>query len=274
MSLLEQKDKLTFQEGPQLEETYMKEVGHYEEEVLREELEADLLQKKQQMIQTAINRREAVDEEAIDRELDKLREKTLKDFAGEDPEGAAALTDEKSAELQSLYHYIVKNYHPQTHPNLPAAHAELFKKAQVAYRCRDLDALRLIHTMLTDSEEESTAMILAQILSSPAQENGNASPAYLTDYSLSARLFHCFRRTANDAILLEEQKQYKHEANLLMEELTAMRKKFPFNTAQLLGDPHEIEAYRKELSCRMHSAQQERAARQEEISKMLEGAHR
>ena len=65
LSLLEQRDKLSFQEGPRLEESYMKEVGAYEEEVLRQELEVEILKKKQQMIQTAINRREIVDENAI-----------------------------------------------------------------------------------------------------------------------------------------------------------------------------------------------------------------
>ena len=46
LTLLEQQDRLRYQEAPELEEAYMKEVGTYEEEVLREELENEILQKK------------------------------------------------------------------------------------------------------------------------------------------------------------------------------------------------------------------------------------
>lgn len=272
LSLLEQRDKLSFQEGPRLEESYMKEVGTYEEEVLRQELEVEILEKKQQMIQTAINRREIVDENAIDQRLDELRQKMIQELSGEAPAAYTSLSDEQSDELQGLYHQIVKGYHPQTHPDLPQAHRELFQKAQIAYRCRDLDALRLIYEMLIASDEESVSEVLSQILSSLEQPDHSPSPAHFTDYSLSSRLYKNFCQTEEDIILIEEKTRYQKEADLLLEEITSMRKTFPFSAAEMLSDPQKIQAYRDELSHRMYSAKQRHDARKEEIAQMMKGA--
>ena len=117
LGIYEKRDNLRFIEGPRLEKEYMEKVGKFEETIIQEEIEVELLQKKQQMIQAALNRREPVDEAAIDAEIEKLRQQKLTEAAscgnGDD---VLELTSEQANELQELYHTIVKNYHPQMHP--------------------------------------------------------------------------------------------------------------------------------------------------------------
>lgn len=276
LTLLEQQDRLRYQEAPELEEAYMKEVGTYEEEVLREELENEILQKKQQMIQTALNRREPIDEASIDRALDEYRQEVLKEAAGEEPRAFVALSDGEAGELQLLYRTIVKEYHPQTHPDLPQVHRELFEKAQTAYRFRDLAALRLIYEMLSAGKEEDLVDVLAgMVAANMAPVPAEAMPpleTHLTDYSLAAKLYECFRKTEADAILIEERDRYQQEAEKILKKIEKLRNEFPFNAEKMLSDPQQIEAYRQDLSHRMYTAKQEQSARQKEISQMMKGA--
>ena len=67
---LEKRDNLLYIEEPDLKEEYMQKIGMYEEQVLKLELEVFLQEKKKLMIQAAINRREPVDLEAIEKQLD------------------------------------------------------------------------------------------------------------------------------------------------------------------------------------------------------------
>lgn len=75
--VLEKRDKLLYVEEPALREEYMQKIGVYEEQVLKAELEVNLTEKKKQLIQTAINRREPVDLEAIEKQLEEERKEQL-----------------------------------------------------------------------------------------------------------------------------------------------------------------------------------------------------
>ena len=74
---LEKRDKLLYVDEPALREEYMQKIGVYEEKVLKAELEFNLAEKKKQLIQTSINRREPVDLEAIEKQLEEARNRTL-----------------------------------------------------------------------------------------------------------------------------------------------------------------------------------------------------
>ena len=139
LTLLEKKDTLVYIEGPQLEQEYMSKIGSYEEKVIREEMECELLDEKQQMIQAAINRREPVDEVAIDAKIEEMRENLLKEAQGTSlSDESGSLSAEIISQLQELYREIVNQFHPATHPNLTDVQKELFQKAQDAYRMRNL----------------------------------------------------------------------------------------------------------------------------------------
>ena len=127
LTLYEQRDALRFIEGPRLERKYMLEVGSYEERVIREEIECEVLHKKQQLIQAAINRREPIDEVAMDRELERYRQQLLSEEEGHSaPKEYADLSQEQMEELQELYRYVVKNFHPEVNKNLTEVHRTLF----------------------------------------------------------------------------------------------------------------------------------------------------
>ena len=129
LSLYEQLDTLQYVEGPRLEREYMKVFGTYEEEVIRQEIECELLEKKQCMIQAAINRKEPIDEAAIDAEIDKERERLYQEAVGDtERQEYAELSAEQFDAMQELYREIVKEFHPQMHPEItPEFPAKLFE---------------------------------------------------------------------------------------------------------------------------------------------------
>ena len=271
LTLYEQKDKLQYIEGPRLEKEYMDKVGAFEETVIREEIECDLLKKKQQMIQTALNRREPIDEAAIDAELEVCRQQMLKEAAGTDaPKEYAELNSEQSEELQKLYHDIVKSFHPQMHPELTEAHRQLFQKAQEAYRRKDVAALKLIHEMLFSTVGDGMALeIMLDALS--AEESGEtvSQRDYETDYTLAAMIYCRFQSTSEDAAIQEELGMCRNTTDSVMQEINEMRLRFPFTAAEMLSDPIKTEAYKEDLEHRLRNATAERERRTKEIQEMI-----
>lgn len=276
LTLYEQRDKLRYIEGPRLEKEYMDKVGTYEETVIKEEIECELLQKKQQMIQTAINRREPIDEAAIDAELENQRQQMIQEAAGPAaPQEYAELSGEQSDELQELYRDIVKNFHPQMHSELTEAHRQLFQKAQEAYRRRDLAALKLIHEMLYSTQEDGLALesLLESLTGSKAEEaTEEIAPNrdYATDYSLAAMIYCGFKPTNEEAAIQEEWTRYRQMTDSVMKEMDDMRLQFPYTASDMLSDPAKIEAYKEELAHRLRTATTERERRTKEIRAMIE----
>lgn len=271
LALYEQRDKLQYIDGPQLEREYMDKVGDYEQTVIREEMECELLQKKKQLIQTAINRREPIDEASIDAQLEKLRQQIFREAAGSEAQKYAELSDEQGDELQQLYRDIVENFHPQMHPELTEVHHRLFQKAQEAYKCRDLAALRLVHEMLHSTQEEG-GLMLELLISSGADEEAAQGRDYETDYSLAAVIYSAFKPTNEEAVIQEERARYRQMTDGVMKEMEDMRLRFPYTASDMLSDPAEIEAYREELAQRLRAAVAERERRTKEICAMMEGA--
>ena len=276
LTLYEQRDKLQYIEGPRLEKEYMDKVGAYEETVIKEEIECELLQKKQQMIQTAINRREPIDEAANDAELENQRQQMIQEAAGPAaPQEYAELSGEQSDELQELYRDIVKNFHPQMHPELTEAHRQLFRKAQEAYRRRDLAALKLIHEMLYSTQEDGLALesLLESLICSKAEESTEEiapNRDYATDYSLAAMIYCGFKPTNEEAAIQEEWTRYRQMTDSVMKEMDDMRLQFPYTASDMLSDPAKIEAYKEELAHRLRTATTERERRTKEIRAMIE----
>lgn len=275
LTLYEQRDKLQYIDGPRLEKEYMDKVGSYEETVIREEMECELLQKKQQMIQAAINRREPIDEAAIDAEIEICRQQMQKEAAGSDAPGEyAELTSEQSDELQKIYGDVVKNFHPQMHPELTEIHRQLFRKAQEAYRRRDLPALKLIYEMLCGTEEDGLDMeilfdLLASSQSDHEEEDGRTED-HTTDYTLAALVYSSFKPTAEEAAIQREWTQYRQMTDDVMKEMDDIRQQFPYTASDMLSNPDKMEAYKEELAHRLHAAATERERRTKEICEMIE----
>lgn len=278
LALYEKRDKLRFIDGPQLECEYMNKVGKFEETIIQEEIEVELLQKKQQMIQTAINRREPVDEAAIDAKIEKLRQQKLMEAQsfgsdGSENDGEVMnLTVEQTNELQELYHTIVKCYHPQMHPELTEIHKKLFLKAQDAYRRKDLEALRLIHDMLLQADGDvDLGELLDMLIDSVAKGTTEPEPKeYTTDYALASILYPYFRPTSDEAALQEEWDRFKAETDSMLAVIENIQKAFPFTAAEMLANPEQLEAYKKELEYRLFEAKKERERLTQQIRNMIE----
>ncbi|MBE6753243.1 MAG: hypothetical protein E7559_02645 [Ruminococcaceae bacterium] len=276
LSLYEQRERLLYIEGPRLEKEYMDKIGSYEETVIREEIECELLQMKQQMIQAALNRREPIDEAAIDKELEEHRRQMLREAAGtEAPQEYAELSTEQTNELQQLYSEILKDFHPQMHPELKEAQRHLYDKAQEAYRHRDVDALRLIHEMLY-SQEEVPQELLRELLagdngSEMAKDEIARGMEYAADYSLAAEIYSSFVPTDEEAVLREECARCRQMTDSVIGEMQEIRLRFPYTASGMLSDPAKTEAYKEELALRFRAATAERERRTKEICAMIEG---
>ncbi|MCD7845383.1 MAG: hypothetical protein LUG57_05950 [Oscillospiraceae bacterium] len=275
LALYEQRDKLQYMEGPRLEKAYMDAVGSFEETVIKEEMECELLEKKKQMIQVALNRHEVIDEAAMEAALQLERQKMLQEAAGPAaPSEYAELTAEQSDALQELYHDIVKTFHPQTHPELTAVHRQLFQKAQEAYRRRDLEALKLIHEMLFGAAETIPLETLLALLSQMNQEGDHEETPgvdYSTDYAAASQIYGAFCPTAEEAAIQEEWTRCRQEISAVMAEMERLRSVFPYTAAEMLSSPDKIEAYKEDLAYRLRTASAERQRREREIQEMLKG---
>lgn len=277
LALYEQRDKLQYIDGPRLEKEYMEQIGSFEETVIKEEIECELLQKKQQMIQTAINRREPIDEAKIDALIETYRQQMHEEAAGPcAPREYAELSEKESDELQELYREIVQDFHPEMHPELTEAHRQLFQKAQEAYRRRDLAALQLVHEMLFSTAENGAALeallelLLGNMKETVKEESVPQNREHVTDYSLAGEIYGFFRPTAKEAALREEQGRYRQRTDRVMTEMETMRMRFPYTAAEMLADSEKVEAYKMELEHRLHSAVQVRERKEKEIRAMIE----
>lgn len=271
LKLYEELDKLKYIEGPRLEKEYMDKIGTFEETVIKEEIECELLKEKIKMIQTAINRREAIDEAAIDEQIDLLRKEMMKEAIGDEPpKEFADLTEEQATELQEIYSAIVKNYHPETHPDLTDAHKELFKKAQETYRRKDVAALKLIYDMLVSADGEGMAFEMAMELD--VSEGESADERFTIDYTLVSDLYKNFIPTSEEAAIQEEWTRYKQKIDKVMADMDALKTVFPYTAAETLSDPNKLAEYKSELEHRLFESSKERVRLTNEIERMKEGA--
>lgn len=232
LAAYEDLDRLQYMEKPDLERKYMEHFGAFEEETIREEMECELLQKKKEMIQAALNRRGPIDEGTIDAQIDKLRQEMLKEAeGGGTPPEFRELTGEQAGDLQAIYHRIVQYYHPQTHPELTEVHRELFKKAQDAYRRRDLEALRLIYDMLLSADGEVLDLaVLLELLKNSVeitQTEPEEADDLSTDYALTGkkewlqgqqgRMIHCRSFSAQQqaaALRIKRSVNHQHQSQI------------------------------------------------------------
>lgn len=282
LAMYEKLDSLRFIERPQLEREYMEKIGTSEAEVIREEIECEVLEKKQQIVQTAINRREEIDEKALEDQVDQYRKRLLQEAeTGESgtanavmvnidgmPAEYAILSDQETHELQDIYHEIIREFHPQTHPELTATQKELFEKAQWAYRQRDLDALKLTEEILTAADDEAGLSIQFEF----SLSLGNAEETLIEispDYSLAAKLFPAFQPTEKEIVMQEEILRCQNVSKMIADQIEAARKSFPFTAKEMLADSKQIQEYLAELNLRRQNADAERKKRETAIQNML-----
>ena len=266
LKLYEKRDRLLFIEAPRLENEYMSKVSNYEKDVIVAELKCEMAEKKLKMIQAAVNRREPIDEAAIDAQLEKEYHKAIEDAEGKPPQGYAELSEEKEAELQVIYRFIVNQFHPETNPTMTAMQRELFKKAQEAYRRRDLEALKLVYDMLLNSAVQGAEM---ELVMTDENEEEHVAVNHI-DFGLASMIYSCFEKTADDAILIEETEDFRNRIINTENEISEMNDEFPFTAAEMLADPEKTKEYLNELEYRMHKAVSDKENLESRIKTLME----
>ena len=130
---------------------YLRRFGHLIEQEYTLQIDCIALKKAIFFCQSAINRGEMPDSEALEAylaeemaayrtELDRMVE------AQQIADSARLLTDEEVAEIREIYHRLVKLLHPDISPlteSFPLL-ADLFERAILAYRTNNLEELREI----------------------------------------------------------------------------------------------------------------------------------
>ncbi len=276
VALYEQKDKLLYQESPALRKRYMDAVGNVEEGVLNAELEVAILRKKSELIQIAINRREPIDLEAIEKELEKERSNRISAVESADltlkelPE----LSEEELKTMQRQYRAITTHFHPAMNPNITDTQKDLFEKAVEAYKNQDAEAMKLIYDMLfepVDLSELGIEVTRGKDESNQRDDYREAAAELSTDYHLAKKLYSFFVPLEEDFVVLDIIESYKRQRENVNEEIAQIRKGFPFNALSMLSSQTKINEYLAELKIREKLCETERRELEEKIAKLIEG---
>ncbi len=268
---LEKRDKLLYVEEPALREEYMQKIGVYEEQVLKAELEVALAEKKKQLIQTAINRREPVDLEALEKQLEEERKQQLEQLNQNYKRDSLQnnLSQEEKEELQKLYKEIVRDFHPEVHKELTEFQKQLYKRALAAYQKQQLEELRLAHEMLYAKDAKELAF---EIPITTEVEVGNPEEIVeqlMEDYSLAAEVFECFEPLEEDGVLLSAKEQYKAREQGIWVEIEKIQTRFPFIAKETLQNEEMTKEYLKSLENRMNACSENLMELNGQITEML-----
>lgn len=270
---LEKRDQLLYIEAPALRESYMQKIGIYEEQVLKAELELTLVEKKKQLIQTALNRREPIDLEAIEKQLEEERKQQLenlnenykKDYV------KSNLSEDERNELQKLYKEIVQDFHPEVHKELTGFQKKLYERAVVSYQKQQLEELRLVHEMLYAKGEDGVSVELDIEVSVGDGETGELAEQLMEDYSLAAEVYECFEPLEEDGILLSVKQQYEAREQGVWMEIEQIQTRFPFVAKETLESEELTNEYLKSLETRMSVCREQTAELNQQIAVILEG---
>lgn len=267
---LEKKDHLLHIEAPLLKQKYYDKIGFFEEQVLREELEANLMEKKKQMIQICLNRREPIDMEMIDKAIDEERQRMLNKLgqaAEINIQRLRPLEEAEMEELKKLYKDIVNKFHPEVHGNLTENQKILYEKALNAYQRQNLEELRLLHEMLHGEGMGALELELSVIIEEETEhlDPEQIAKKLVADYSLAAELFPCFESLEDDAVLHDAKKRYLEKQNAILSEISMIRGRFPFIAQETLESEEKMEEYMSQLRVRMSQAKERLTSLQSEI---------
>lgn len=268
---LEKRDQLLYIEVPSLRQEYMQKIGIYEEQVLKAELEVALEEKKKQLIQTAINRREPVDIEAIEKQLEEERKQQLDQLNQnyKNDFNASNLSQEERDELQKLYKEIVRDFHPEVHKELTDFQRKLYKRAVSAYQKQQLEELRLVHEMLYAKDEEGDLFEVSTESELSEEESEEIVEQLMEDYSLAAEVYECFEPLEEDGVLLSTKQQYEAREQRVWMEIEQIQNRFPFIAKETLESEELTKEYLKSLEVRMETCRENLSNINQQITEML-----
>lgn len=278
VELFEKKDRLLYVEAPEIRRNYMNTIGVVEKDVLENEMEVSFLRRKVELIQTAINRREAIDLVKIEEQIEVERQQKISELETKDltlkeiPE----LSKEESDLLQKDYRDITKAFHPSLNPDISDTERELYEKAVEAYKMQDVEEMKLIHDMLFKATDDMIQDLL-KVNAGTAQDEdkrknyGQIASELSTDYSLAKTLFDSFAPIEDDKVVLKSLDDYREMRKNLENEIEKIKSGFPFNAQETLNSPEKTEEYLAELRLRSKHGEAEKAELEAKIEEMTKG---
>lgn len=128
---------------------YLNAIGQEQLDVLIQRTELSALKLKVAKLQAAYNRNEPVNLERLENEIKEQLSAYYEQISTQAENLRIAhemqwMSDEESKELKDLYYMLVKRLHPDLNPTQTEYEADLFLKAQTAYKMKDLPILREI----------------------------------------------------------------------------------------------------------------------------------
>ena len=153
--LVLERDHLRFQECKNIEMQYMLSIGTLEYKAYEIECAILRLKRKMELIRARKNRQERIDlpriEETLDFEFTEYQERFAaqleKVTAALERAMGGALSESEALEFRKLYRLVVKELHPDLHPEQSEERLRLFHLAVDAYERGDLQGLRAIHVV-------------------------------------------------------------------------------------------------------------------------------
>ena len=273
--LYETRDRLLYVEAPPLRQRYLALFGEAEEPVLRAELEVTLLRGKLERVRAAVNRREKIDLEKIEAEVENERQELVSEAESADltlgdlPE----LTEQETQTLQKQYHEITSSFHPAMNSDLTETQKELFEKAVEAYKVQDKEQMALVYEMLFSPEEQTVTLEAdnREITSEERRLGYSRLAAELTtDYSLAKTLYDCFAPLEEDRVVRSTYLEYEEQRKQVQEEISMIRNSFPFSAVETMNSSEKTADYLAELRLRLRRAQEEQEELEKQISELTE----
>ena len=217
--LLIERDELVYQTCRQIVARYTVTIGALECKVFEFTAETLRIQRKLELVRAKVNRRENVDLEEIDAQLDEeylqyseqisARRQTI-DWASRYAD-RVFVSDDESKEIRSLYFKIVKKLHPDLCPERSKKELNLLQQAIKAFEHADLSTLKMI---------DISIMKIAEDAEKPTELE----------------------------IMLAERDRLSDARDRLLKEINQIKNSFPYNQIEFLND--EAKVAEKEAECR------------------------
>ena len=237
--LVLERDELRFVECKNIETSYMLTLGSLEYKAYEAECLCLRLKRKVSLLQEKKNRQEKIVlsqiEDVLDREFaeyqEKLREKMDKMNAAIERGKGELLSEADTKELKKLYRRIVKAIHPDLHPDLSKAQFDLFNNAVDAYANGDLNTLRIIDEMVSDT-------IMPEV------------PDAMTK-------------------LVQDKERLTKLIQIIKESIEKIKSEYPYTVKDIVMDPEKIAAKKDEVERILHQYEEAISAYSLRIEEML-----